>query len=358
MPVFDVWFWMPFHMLQAYPMARNLPLPDILIPFAHLIWVPFYIWEHWAGLCEPVAEAWAMKSVIVPLSGVLLLSFFYFSHQLSDNKVVVKIGFILYFSFMLGAGPVFGFTGSPKKTYIDQTNAIEDPDWNDQHLFLHIWYLVILWAVALTVPQKKLSALRAGMEVEPSEGVSNAPIFFQSLLGGIQSNSNSIENDITLMELFKEVLYGEHLVPEFSSISQTSKFLLLQGLMYAATGLTMFFLPNSVFNKVMFFPEPFTSEELPLYRVAGFTLFAVGFYFMTLSRTDHPYWIIVSIFPRICFVIPAMIILYTLYGAPIQLTGTFFVLDLSLAYLTFLSMKYDTRKKSSGVVDENTSLIT
>ena len=117
MTVHDVWFWAPFHMLQAYPIARNLPLPDVMIPFVHLIWVPFYIWEHWTGLCEPVEKAWAMKSIIVPLSGIALLAFFYFTHQMSDKPNVVKVGAVLYFAFMLFAKDV-GFQGSPKKTYV------------------------------------------------------------------------------------------------------------------------------------------------------------------------------------------------------------------------------------------------
>ena len=117
MTVYDVWFWAPFHMLQAYPIARNLPFPDVMIPFVHLIWVPFYIWEHWTGLAEPVEEAWAMKSVIVPLSGILLLAFFYITHQMSDKPTVVKVGTAMYFAFMLFAKNL-GFQGSPKKTYV------------------------------------------------------------------------------------------------------------------------------------------------------------------------------------------------------------------------------------------------
>lgn len=117
MTVYDVWFWAPFHMLQAYPIARNLPFPDVMIPFVHLIWVPFYIWEHWTGLAEPVEEAWAMKPVLIPLSGILLLAFFYITHQMSEKPTVVKIGTAMYFAFMFFAKDV-GFQGSPKKIYV------------------------------------------------------------------------------------------------------------------------------------------------------------------------------------------------------------------------------------------------
>lgn len=355
MPVPDVWFWLPWHMLQAYPMVRNLPFPDFMIPFAHLIWVPFYIWEHWAGLCDPVEEAWAMQSIIVPISGILLLSFFYITHQMSDSKMIVKGGIVLYFGFMLGAKPLFGFKGSPMKTYESQAEANADPAWNNQHLILHVWYLVILWVVALTVPYKKLSAIRCG--VEPHPVVSSAPEWFQSVVTSTSGSSTSIGPDVTLTEVYMEVIQGKYLIPEFATLNRTSKFLILQGLIYVFTGLIMLILPNSLFNKIMFFPEPFTAEELPIYRTAGFTLFAVGYYFMTLSRTNHPYWHIVAILPRIVFVIPVMLTLYFFWDAPIQLAGTFIILDPSLAYLTFLSMKADAKDKKSDVVGEKTQLI-
>ena len=297
-----------------------------------------------------------MKSTIVPISAILLLAFFYITHQISDRPLLVKIGFVLYFGFMLGAKPLFGFQGSPKKTYEEQIAANADSVWNDQHIILHVWYLVILWVVALSVPHKKLSAIRAG--VEPNPLVSTAPQWFQSFL--VDKNSDTaLAPDVNLLEVFQEVLEGKYLVPDFSSISRTSKFLMLQGLIYASTGLIMLFLPNALFNKIMFFPEPFTSEELPLYRISGFTLFAVGFYFIMLSRTNHPYWIIVSIFPRIVFVIPIMLMLIAFWGAPVQVSGTFLVLDPVLAYLTYLSMKADARNKDSNttVVQETTRLV-
>lgn len=132
MTVYNVWFWAPFHMLQAYPMARNLPLPDFMIPFVHLIWVPFYIWEHWTGLAEPVEEAWAMKSIIVPLSGIVLLSFFYFTHKMSEKPTVVKVGAVLYFAFMFFSKNL-GFQGSPKKIYV-RLEVIYQFIWNFRYL--------------------------------------------------------------------------------------------------------------------------------------------------------------------------------------------------------------------------------
>ena len=43
----------------------------------------------------------------------------------------------------------------------EQIKANADSSWNAQHVFLHVYYLVILWVVALTVPYSKLAALRA-----------------------------------------------------------------------------------------------------------------------------------------------------------------------------------------------------
>ena len=106
-----------FHMLQAYPIARNLPFPDFFIPFAHLIWVPFYIWEHWTGLADPVEEAWAMKSWIVPISGVLILYSFFLSHKLSSYPTITKTAIAAWFGFLIFA-PKLGFKGSPAKTYV------------------------------------------------------------------------------------------------------------------------------------------------------------------------------------------------------------------------------------------------
>ena len=121
--IYNIWFWAPFHMLQAYPMTRNLPIPDILIPLAHLLWVPMYICEHWTGLADAVQDAWDMKSFTTPFSGILLLTFFFFTHKMSDNQTLVKIGFVAYFSFMLFAGNL-GFEGKPQSTYVSTCASI------------------------------------------------------------------------------------------------------------------------------------------------------------------------------------------------------------------------------------------
>jgi hypothetical protein len=110
-------------MLQAYPMARNLPIPDILIPLAHLMWVPMYICEHWTGLADAVQDAWDMTSFTTPFSQILLLTFFFFTHKMSDNQTLVKIGFVAYFSSFRFAGNL-GFEGKPQSTYVSTCASI------------------------------------------------------------------------------------------------------------------------------------------------------------------------------------------------------------------------------------------
>jgi hypothetical protein len=330
MVVHDVWFWAPFHMLQAYPIARNLPLPDVMIPFAHLIWVPFYIWEHWTGMCEPVEEAWAMKSYIVPISGILLLAFFFFTHKLSEKPTVVKIGAVLYFSFMVFAKDV-GFEGSPKETYDEQIAANADPSWNNQHLFLHIYYLVILWAVALTVPFEKLATRGEGptsYTAPPSIPISNP--------------SNTESPGISLAEVLKETLVGEKLLPAPSTLSRTSRFLILQGVVYGFTGLLMFLAPG-IFNKLLFFPEPFSDEETPLYRTIGFTIIGVGYFYIMTSRMNNNYWAAVTIFTRMTISPVISLTLWLVYGGAPHLCVTFALLDPTLGLLTYLSLKQDDK---------------
>jgi len=329
-------------MLQAYPLTRNLPIPDFFIPFAHLIWVPNYLWEHWSGLSEPVKEAWNMNVWILPVEFVLAISFFYFTHKMTDFPLLVKIGFVLYFGFMFGAGPIFGFKGSPSmNSYEQQIADNANPEWNDQHVFLHIWFLVVLWGTALTVPYQKLSLIRAG--VDPSSLKSDAPKFFESLAASSFIQHNTLSLDISLQDVLKEALYGKSLLPQFSSISRTSKYLIVQGVIYASMGIIMFLFPNAIFAKIMFIPEPFATKELPYLRLAGLILFIVGWYCAMQARTNNLYWIILTILPRICFVVPCMLALYCMYGVPIQLAGTLILLDPFLAYTTYLSMKADVK---------------
>lgn len=137
-------------------MVRNLPLPDFMVPFAHLMWVIMYIAEHWTGLAGPVKAAFEVSSKVgIPFAGICLLSFFGSTFIISEKKVVVAIGFVLYIGFMMGAKQV-GLIGSPKKTYDEQIEANVNPKWNDHHVILHVWYITILWVVALTVPYENL----------------------------------------------------------------------------------------------------------------------------------------------------------------------------------------------------------
>ena len=178
----DVWFWLPFHMLQAYPMVRNLPLNDLMIPFAHLMWVVMYLAEHWAGLAEPVEAAFAFSAKFgTPFSGILLLSFFFNTFRLSSKKLVVGAGFVLYIGFMTQAKN-FGLIGSPKKDYYEQIDASADHQWNNDHVILHVWYITILWVVSLTVPYDQLKTRGKDLKSAPGGGL--GPVYIIALLAG------------------------------------------------------------------------------------------------------------------------------------------------------------------------------
>mmetsp|Transcript_34692 Transcript_34692/g.51066 ORF Transcript_34692/g.51066 Transcript_34692/m.51066 type:complete len:194 (-) Transcript_34692:414-995(-) len=171
MTIHSVWFWAPMHMLQAYPMTRVLPLPDFIIPFAHLLWVPLYIAEHWAGLADPVVTAFTFsESYAIPFSALILFSFWYFCHKQSNNKTLVKIMIVLYFGFLaMSVNGWFGFIGSPPKTYEDTIAANVDPKYNRHHTLLHVWYLATLWIATLTVPFEKLATGKAKNDTQSDD---------------------------------------------------------------------------------------------------------------------------------------------------------------------------------------------
>ena len=153
----SVWFWLPFHILQAYPMTRNLPFPDIFIPLSHWLWVPLYLAEHWTGLTPEVETAYGMISWGAPIQGLLSLAFFYFTAKLSDYKPVVYVAIASYYGFMVFAKK-FGMVGSPTgKSYAELIESNADPQYNAHHTFLHIWYLTCMWVAAMTVPYEKLA---------------------------------------------------------------------------------------------------------------------------------------------------------------------------------------------------------
>ena len=139
-------------------MTRVLPLPDFIIPFAHLYWVPLYIAEHWAGLADPVVTAFDFKKAYGWIQPLILFPFWYFCHKKSNNKTLVKIMIVLYFGFLaMSVNGWFGFIGSPPKTYEDTIAANADPKYNKHHTLLHVWYLATLWIATLTVPFEKLA---------------------------------------------------------------------------------------------------------------------------------------------------------------------------------------------------------
>jgi hypothetical protein len=90
MPVSSPWFWLPFHMLQAYPLTCNLPLPNLMIPLFHLVYVPYYLQEHWTGGKPLVPMIEPYNGAIKGSVSVIALTYFWLSYQKSDHKQVVK----------------------------------------------------------------------------------------------------------------------------------------------------------------------------------------------------------------------------------------------------------------------------
>ena len=156
--------------------------------------------------------------------------------------------------------------------------------------------------------------------------------------------SNTSSGGETVVEVLKEALYGENLLPAFSTISQTSKFLILQGVIYGSTGLTIFLFPG-LFNKMMMFPAPFDDLETPLYRTIGFCVIGIGYFYIQASRMNNNYWAVASIFTRMTMTPACCLTLLLVFGGAPQLCVTFSLLDPTLAYLTYLSLKKDDKIK-------------
>jgi uncharacterized protein YjeT (DUF2065 family) len=131
---------------------------------------------------------------------------------------------------------------------------------------------------------------------------------------------------------------GEGLIPDRSKLNETSKVLIFQGMVYLCTGLLIFFAPG-IFNKIMFFPSPFTEEETPLYRSVGFCLVGIGYFYIMTSRMNHIYWAVVTIFNRMTMSPACCLILLFVYGGAPQLCITFAVLDPILAIWTYSTLK-------------------
>ena len=145
------------------------------------------------------------------------------------------------------------------------------------------------------------------------------------------------------LSLFKTLILAisggeEGLIPDRSELNETSKVLILQGMVYSCTGLLMFFAPG-IFNKIMFFPSPFTEEETPLYRSIGFSLVGIGYFYIMASRMNRIYWAVITIFNRMTMSPACCLILLFVYGGAPQLCITFALLDPALAIWTYSTLK-------------------
>ena len=150
---------------------------------------------------------------------------------------------------------------------------------------------------------------------------------------------------ISVIEVLQVVITGEKLLPDPSILSKTSRALTLQGVIYFCTGLLIFLAPG-VFNKIMFFPEPFTAEETPMYRMIGFCVIGIGYFYMMASRMNHMFWAVATIFTRMTMTPVSCMTLLLVYGGAPQLCLTFTFLDPALAYWTYITMKKEENDPS------------
>lgn len=170
----------------------------------------------------------------------------------------------------------------------------------------------------MTVPYHKLAAKRAA-------GVGT----------GLNASdpSNTESPGLSITDVFKEAIYGEKLLPEFSTIRQTSKFLILQGIIYSSSGMLMFFLPGD--------------EETALYPGMGFCVIGIGYFYIMASRMNNNYWAVATIFTRMIMTPVGCMTLWAFFGVPAQVCVSFGILDPTLAFLTYLSLKQDEQNQGT-----------
>ena len=131
---------------------------------------------------------------------------------------------------------------------------------------------------------------------------------------------------------------GGGMIPAKSAQSSTARALILQGWTYFSTGCLIFVAPE-VFNKMMMFPEPFSDAVTPCYRMIGFCVIGIGYFYIVASKMDHMFWATSTIFTRMTMTPVSCMTLYLVYGGAPQLCVTFSILDPTLAYWTYLTLK-------------------
>lgn len=166
--------------------------------------------------------------------------------------------------------------------------------------------------------------------------------------GGLTANNPSNSSpigEISLFGVLKEVIVGETLNP----LSPTSKFLLLQGALYAFMGIFLFLAPG-LFSVILFFPSPLTADETTLYRTVGFTTYVIGFYSMTGALANSNYFTMSTIFNRVVIAPQCCMILWLVFGLSPHFAIPFAIMDPTLAYLTYLSLRNEEKGQYTTLV--------
>mmetsp|Transcript_24630 Transcript_24630/g.41962 ORF Transcript_24630/g.41962 Transcript_24630/m.41962 type:complete len:328 (+) Transcript_24630:167-1150(+) len=148
---------------------------------------------------------------------------------------------------------------------------------------------------------------------------------------------------------------GGGMIPARSTLSPTARALIMQGWAYFLTGTTIYFFPQ-VFNKMMMFPEPFSDAVTPLYRMIGLMVMAIGHFYLFVSKMDSMFWATATIFTRMTMTPFSCMTLYLVFGGAPQLCITFSILDPTLAYWTYLTLKDNITDAKTQISESISSL--
>ena len=132
--------------------------------------------------------------------------------------------------------------------------------------------------------------------------------------------------------------------PSPEPLSPTHRFLVFQGASYAALGLLFLLLPQLAATLMLIDSASMPAEEVAMLRLCGFTVFLIGYFYITGARTNSMQFVAVTCFDRGAMVPPAMLLCWLL-GCRGQICLAFGVLDPLLTALTVLSQSDNALRK-------------
>lgn len=129
-----------------------------------------------------------------------------------------------------------------------------------------------------------------------------------------------------------------------SYATTTHKFLLVQGVVYAAVGMLCSVKPSLIAD-MMLIPSP-EALDLAWFRIAGVPLSTIGYFYIQGARqVDVKPFVVTSTFNRMTFV-PLMLFYIMFFGSTPQVCLAFAVLDPLLAVLTHHVWVHDMKRRA------------